>query len=323
MAIWDFGTTTTGDATTPVIPPMPGPGESYSTTTTTARDPYDTRIGNGALPAGISGAANRAYTREVQPNELAGYHMNQLTAENSPYIQQARMQAMAQANARGLGNSSYAMGNAQGAAINAAMPLAQQQAGAYGTAAGQNVQYLNQYLSDAARAAAAHAQSSGQQMSAAAHDQMMLQMQRENLAYEGEQAALGRSYGQNQGYVQHGYGLENQAVQQGYGLQNQYVQHSYGQEDRAQQQDYNTQNLYNAGALNDYYGSRQDSRNTYNNILQQGYGSMFQNPDAWNDPQGAMGMVNMFGNYAGNMIDQYNGGFNNQGPPPAYGYGHP
>lgn len=312
MAIWDLGTTTIGDATTPVIPPMPGPGESYSTTTSTGRDMYDPRIGNGALPAGISGAANRAYTREVQPNELAGYQMNQLTAENSPYIQQARMQAMAAANARGLGNSSYAMGNAQGAAINAAMPLAQQQAGAYGTAAGQNQQYLNQYLSDMARVAAARASSAGQQSAAAAHDQMMLQMQRENLAYSGEQAALGRSYGQNQGYVQQGYGLENQAVQ-----------HGYGQEDRAQQQDYNTQNLYNAGALNDYYGARQDSRNAYNNILQQGYGSMFQNPDAWNDPQGAMGMVNMFGNYAGNMIDQYNGGFNNQGPPPAYGYGHP
>lgn len=310
MTIWSL------PASDPVIPPMPAPGTSYSITTPGAYDPYDTRIGNGALPAGISGAANRAYTREVQPNELSGNQLNQLTAQNSPYIQQARMQAQAAANARGLGNSSYAMGNAQGAAIRAAQPFAMQQAQAYGDAAGQNLQYLNQNLSDQARIAASRAASAGNQSAAAAHDQMMLQLQRENLAYEGEQAALGRSYGQNQGYVNQGYGLQNQAVQ-----------HGYGQEDRAQQQDYNMQNLYAAGALNDYYGARQDSRNTYNNILQQGYGTMFQNPDAWNDPQGAMGMVSMFGNYAGNMIDQYNGGFNGGAPPApggsGYGYGYP
>jgi len=47
---------------------------------------------------------------------------------DNPYIQQARQQAMEQANARGLLNSSIAAGNAQRAAIESAMPIAQQDA---------------------------------------------------------------------------------------------------------------------------------------------------------------------------------------------------
>ena len=307
MAIWT--TPSPMDATTPPpappAPPDPGSfppgippppvGGSYSYSYPTYVN--DPRIGNGDLPVGISGTGNRAFTRTVQPNELASYQLNQINDPNSAYIQQARQQAMAAANARGLGNSAYAIGNAQGAAIRAALPIAQANANTYGQTASENMKALNDARIAAAQLAAAHAGAGASRAAAEAHDQMMLQMQREQLAYQGEQAALQRSYGQNTDFVQHGYGLDNAAMQQMYGLQNMWYQHQLGLD-----------SMYQQGALNDYYGGRQDARNTYNNILQGGFGQLFSNPDMWNDPQGALGMASMFGNYAGNMINQFNGG---------------
>ena len=248
---------------------------------------YDQRIGNGGLPQGIQGTANRAYTRTVNPSELVSNQLADLTNPNSAYIKQARAQAFADANARGGIGSSYAMGNAQGAAIRAALPIAQGNADAQQKAQTENLGYLNQYDIARMNANAARAGASSAAAAAAAHDQMMLQMQRENLAYSGEQAGLNRSFQTSQAYLNHILGLDTLGAQNQYGLQNMAAQ----------------------GALGDFYGSRKDSRDTFNSILKGGYSSLFNNPDAWNNPEGALGMMSMFGNYAGNQIDQYNGGY--------------
>src|SRR6187455_1896593 len=88
----------------------------------------------GAVPQGFWASANGAYTYTPQEQSTAAYQLNNLTASDSPYLRQARNSAMASAAARGLGNSSYAAGNAQGAAIRAALPIATNDANMYAQA---------------------------------------------------------------------------------------------------------------------------------------------------------------------------------------------
>lgn len=177
-----------------------GNGGSTSTTTTNSSGGgttfnYDPRIGNGALPAGIQGSGNRAYTRDVQGNELSQNQMNQITSQNSPLMRNARMQGARLANSRGMLNSSMAGEASQNAVIQNAMPMALQDAQAYQTAAGQNLQYLNQRdianMQDSTQREAAASASLAAQMEM----EGALQRQRENLAYSGEQAELNRRYG--------------------------------------------------------------------------------------------------------------------------------
>ena len=85
-------------------------------------------------------------TRDVNPDELSSNQMNSILDENGGYIQRARNAGLAQASARGLLNSSMSAGAAQGAAIDAAMPMAMQQAGAYTNVGDRNMDAENNYL---------------------------------------------------------------------------------------------------------------------------------------------------------------------------------
>jgi len=188
-----------------------GGGGSTTNTTNTGGGTtfnYDPRIGNSALPAGIQGTANRAYTRDVQGSELAQNQINQITSQNSPLMRNAQMRGTRMANSRGMINSTMAGEAAQNAVIESAMPLALQDARAYQEAAGQNLQYLNQRdianMNDQTNREAAWSASAAAQLQA----ESALQRQRENLAYEGEQAELQRRYGFQT------MGLENQFGQE-------------------------------------------------------------------------------------------------------------
>lgn len=156
-------------------------------------DPFDSRIGNGDLPGGFQGTANRAYTRNVQGNELMGQRMGALLAANNPYMRNAVNRGREQAASRGLLNSSMAAGSAQRAAIEAASPIAAQESQAYVQAASDNQRWLNERQSEQDRLAAANASSAGASAAGAAAAAMQLQMQRERLAFEGEQQGLNRT----------------------------------------------------------------------------------------------------------------------------------
>lgn len=211
-------------------------GGSTSTTTSSGGGTtfnYDPRIGNSALPAGIQGTANRAYTRDVQGSELAQNQINQITSQNSPLMRNAQMRGMRNANARGMLNSSMAGEAAQNAVIESAMPMALQDARAYQEAAGQNLQYLNQRdianMQDETNRQASAASSAAAQLQA----ESALQRQRESLAYEGEQAELQRRYGFQMGGLENQFGMERDARNYGYDLgrsNNQYQnEFTYGQ----------------------------------------------------------------------------------------------
>lgn len=179
---------------------------------------YDPRIGNGALPTGIQGSGNRAYTRDVQGNELAQQQMAQITSQNSPLMRNAQMQGARQANARGMLNSSMASEASQNAVIQNAMPMALQDAQAYQTAAGQNLQYLNQRdianMQDQTQREGQWASTQNQILS----NEGALQRQRENLAYSGEQEELGRRYGFQMAGLENQFGTERDFRNYGFDL---------------------------------------------------------------------------------------------------------
>lgn len=198
---------------------MPGTYTETSTSTgggTTMR--YDPRIGNAALPTGIYGAQNRAYTRDVQNPELAQQQVANITSQQSPLMRNAAMQGTRRANSRGMLNSSMAAESAQNAVIEAATPLALSDAQAYREAAGQNLQYLNQRdienMQDRTARAGIGAQIRSQELS----NLGALQRQRENLAYEGEQAELARRYGFQMSGLENQFTTERDYRQYGFDL---------------------------------------------------------------------------------------------------------
>jgi hypothetical protein len=85
----------------------------------------------------------QATLRQVQPNELVQNQLAQIVGDDSILLQRARARANEQSNARGLVNSSMALGAADAAVYDYAMPIARDDAAAYGTAARDNQQFEN------------------------------------------------------------------------------------------------------------------------------------------------------------------------------------
>jgi hypothetical protein len=197
----------------------------------------------------------------VQPNELTSNNLNDLIGSNSRYIDQARRGAMASAAARGLGNSAYAGGNAEGAAIRSALPIAEADAQAYGTAAGQNEDALNNVL--------------------------MANNQNSTSIRQSQIAAGASRYGSDRSYQASRYAQDQESQRQREG------------------QDFQQSFAQNQAAMQNYYNGQEWQRNLYGNILQGAYGTMFSNPDYFNDPGAAMGFVQGFGDYASGQIDDF------------------
>lgn len=89
--------------------------------------------------AGFEATNTGPAQREVGASELAGTHLDALTSGDSKYIRNARLGAREQASNSGMLTSSIAAGASTRAAIDAAMPIAQQQAEAYRAAASENL----------------------------------------------------------------------------------------------------------------------------------------------------------------------------------------
>ena len=94
------------------------------------------------LPSGMRQLSNNGFVRNVQDNELTSTNLNRITDQNGRYIRSARGRGAGYAQARGNLNSSLASANAEQAAIEAALPIASQDAAAYGAAANQNLDSL-------------------------------------------------------------------------------------------------------------------------------------------------------------------------------------
>ena len=76
-----------------------------------------------------------ATNQVITPDQMVADRMAGLLDSDSPYIRQARQQGLLASHARGNLNSSLSAGAAQAAATQAALPIAQQDAGTYASAA--------------------------------------------------------------------------------------------------------------------------------------------------------------------------------------------
>lgn len=129
----------------PSVPvnPAPGPSAPGSSTGTgtpptspTPATPQPPQLGNNTGYLGMD------FMRQVTPNELVRQQLDALLSSNSQYMRNAELRGREQAGRRGLLNSSMAAGNAQRAALEAAMPIAQADAQAYRDANAANFQSL-------------------------------------------------------------------------------------------------------------------------------------------------------------------------------------
>ena len=105
---------------------------STSTTSSTTSTPTPQSLG---LPA----------TWQISPDQTVEGRINNLTDPNNPLIAQARSRALGQMNGRGLLNSSMAIGAADSAAYDAAMPIATADAANASKVAGYNTDQKNQF----------------------------------------------------------------------------------------------------------------------------------------------------------------------------------
>ncbi|MDP4078937.1 hypothetical protein [Acidovorax sp. A1169] len=98
---------------------------------------------------GINLSQLQGMTRwDVAPNETVRSQLQQIIADDSPLMQQARARALQTANTRGLLNSSMAMTAADSAMYDAAMPIAQQDASTYARAGEFNAGQANTFARD-------------------------------------------------------------------------------------------------------------------------------------------------------------------------------
>lgn len=190
---------------------------------------FDRRIGNNPLPQGIQGTVNKAYTRTPQEQELVENRLTGLLDRDNPYISNARQRAAEASSSRGMLNSSLAMGSAERAAIEAGAPIAAQDAATFAQAASENQGYLNQMAqlenqlatqidvanigADASKFSASLSAASAQAQAEAA-----LQRQREQLAFQGEQAGLDRNHQLGMAQFQANHAIYTLGLQQAHDL---------------------------------------------------------------------------------------------------------
>lgn len=122
---------TPAQASTTYYNPATATATGYNAATGTAQTYDPTKVDR-------TGTTYDPTQQTVQGNQLVSNQLNDLTAGNSKYIQQARQQGTQQAARSGLMTSSIAAGSAERAAVSAALPIAQADAARYGQVADAN-----------------------------------------------------------------------------------------------------------------------------------------------------------------------------------------
>lgn len=183
-------------------------------------------IPTNSQASGLQGSDGRGYTRTVGPDQLVREQVNTLTESNNPYLANARRRGVEQANRRGLMNSSIAAGTGERAALEQALPIAMADAATHDRAQSENLQSMNanlmqerQVMNDMTSAElnrqAANANAAVGMAEAAARRELDLQMQRERLAFDGEQQGLSRQ--QQEMLSRLGYDQQSSLMDRGYG----------------------------------------------------------------------------------------------------------
>lgn len=262
----------------------------------------DPRAINGLTGTTVGNATAFQYT--PPSTHLVQGRLQGLMAQraNNRYINQAKDAAVEMALARGQGDTSYASGAATRAAIDAALPIASQDSDTL-----TKISLANQQAALAQAQIDAMRNQSGlgggniiMDMTGEedAERQHQLQLQRERLAFEGEQGELGRYQQFGMGlmgteadmfrdYMGFNYGRQNARDQYGYDLGRMGSQFGYNAALARQGSDLDLRSDY----FNNRWGMERDSANTragaYATALTQG----MQIPEFMADPEAFMGFM--------------------------------
>lgn len=261
------------------------------------------------------------HTREVSPEETVQHQLQGLLSQDSPYMRQAELAGQRAAAARGALSSSMFAGASQAAAIQAALPIAAQDAQTYSRVASENAAAINQNtlakmqsMSQlAATAIGANAQLASSSIAAnanmeiarmrivadqdarlfmAAHDQIMNQLQ------HGQQVQLATlDFGFRQQLMQagfnHEFSMADLTQQQRIQLQN--LAHEHGLEQIGYQgtvQNFLQDQQLRAGFFNNAMGNVFNSINTISQLGLDGPGFNTATQNVWNQFNTFMGLFN-------------------------------
>jgi hypothetical protein len=111
----------------------------------TSATPTTKAVDYASILANIRGQAQTPQNRAITRGELSQNQLQDMTAQDSPLMQQAQLKGMLQASGRGMQNSSMAAGAAQAAMVNAAQPFALQDAQAIANMETANQLARNQF----------------------------------------------------------------------------------------------------------------------------------------------------------------------------------
>ena len=157
--------------------------------------------GVGGGGGGFGGGGATATTQNVKDEQLMSHQLNQLLAEGSPYIDQARRGAMETHAGRGMLNTSMAAGAGEREAIQAGVPIAGFDAQRFGSVADQNMAAQNAVemanLQSRTQMGAANASAAASRANAESARQAALQ-----------QMYLGHEFGAMDDYRRHMLGME-------------------------------------------------------------------------------------------------------------------
>jgi hypothetical protein len=142
-------TTTVSGITTPTAPSLQSLMTVPQTAGTFAASAGGTATPIGTTPtatASLAGTMAGITNGQINPQDStnAASQIDAITNANSPYIAQAEQQGLLSAASRGLENSSIGAGSAEAAAVAAAAPLAEQNAGEASQGMLQNAQLSTQ-----------------------------------------------------------------------------------------------------------------------------------------------------------------------------------
>lgn len=263
--------------------------------------------GGGSGSSGGGGGTVRFTTREVQAPETVRSQLTSLLAEDGDYIQQARGGAARQASARGLLSSGMAAGNAQAAAIQAGLPIAQQDASWYGRTAADNMDAENRAAIEEANNATARATTSMSVSGSLRQAAMRNELEREQNAYDRnfrrEQNIWDSEELDRQDYRRAGIDAGSDYRRAGIDADSDYRRE--GIDTRSAYRDEGIQGRadvrrYGLDARTENARRRNDSRDyAYRSILDQ----VIQNPEEWDRDQ-ISGVLDYFAQYGDELYDE-------------------
>ena len=273
---------------------------------------------SGGLMSGVGFGGGGLYQYRPPASDLVSGQLKKNIDTRSPLMQQAAGNAQELANARGMGTGAYAIGEAQRATIDSMLPVAAQDSETLTKVGLMNAQNAQDAANLQAQLSAQSAQGGGtiiNDMSGLERERMdhELQLQRERLAFEGEQAGYGRDQQSSMGMMdiygnlygaEQGFGHQQQLGYDQFGFSRALAgdQFGYGRALAGDQYGYNSALARQNADLDlrqSYFGYRQNQSNRYQDFYQDIILNGMQNPEFMADPEGFFG----FAQFATGQVD--------------------